>query len=118
MRALGIFWIAYGVFRAALGVALLVFAPTATVMFGALLTRVPEPYSLMSAFHVLYFFAILLSLVCAVVAVLGGFAAMGGGGRALLIAAALLAASELPLGVTLGAYTLACLAPLRPGTRA
>ena len=33
---------------------MVLFAPTATVMFGALLGRVADPYALMGAFHVLY----------------------------------------------------------------
>jgi uncharacterized membrane protein len=48
------------------GVALVFFAPTATVMFGALLGRVADPYTLMEMFHALYIFAIALSFVCGI----------------------------------------------------
>ena len=37
MKTLGICWIVYGIFRVVMGIAQILFAPTATVMFGALL---------------------------------------------------------------------------------
>src|SRR5215510_13604957 len=54
MRALGICWIVYGVFRLAMGVAAVLLTPTATVMFGALLTRVANPFAWMDLFHFFY----------------------------------------------------------------
>src|ERR1043166_8900705 len=72
MRPLGICWIGYGIFRVCLGVALVFFAPTATVMFGALLGRVPNPYWLMGLFHVLYGLAIVVSVLCGVLGIAGG----------------------------------------------
>ena len=43
LRALGVFWIVYGIFRLAMTVWLVSFTTTATLMFGASLTRVPDP---------------------------------------------------------------------------
>jgi hypothetical protein len=96
-------------------VALAFFAPTATVMFGALLGRVPNPFALMDLFHVIYILAIAWTLVCGILGALGGFALLGSskGGRGLLIVASLLALSDLPLGIALGAYTLMVLLPGR-----
>jgi hypothetical protein len=39
MKALGICWIVYGIFRLGMGVAAVPLSPTATVTFGALLWR-------------------------------------------------------------------------------
>lgn len=92
------------------------FAPTATVMFGALLVRVPEPYSLMAWFHLMYTIFIVISIACGVLGFIGGLAIMGNSrtGRSVLIVAALLALSEIPLGIALGVYTLVTLIPARP----
>jgi hypothetical protein len=116
MKNLGICWVAYGILRVCLGVALIFFTPTATVMFGALLGRVPDPFSLMSAFHLIYGFWIALSIACGVLGLLGGLALMASApaGRWLLVFASLLALSEIPIGIALGVYTLALLLPHRP----
>ena len=53
-RTLGACWIVYGIFRLIVGICLVLFNRTATVMFGALLTRVPNPYTLMADFHIVY----------------------------------------------------------------
>jgi hypothetical protein len=115
MKALGICWIAYGILRVCLGVVLVFFEPTATVMFGALLGRVADPFTLMGLFHAVYAFAIVLSFVCGLLGIAGGFAILGNAraGRGLLIIASLLALSEMPVGIALGAYTLILLLPGR-----
>jgi hypothetical protein len=112
-RTLGICWIIYGIIRLAMALWLFVFSGTATVMFGALLNRVPDPFTMMSEFHILYVAIIVLSVICGVLGILGGLTAMGGGtsGRNTLILAALLSLSEIPLGITLGVYTLVVLMP-------
>ena len=112
-RTLGICWIIYGIIRLAMALWLFVFSGTATVMFGALLNRVPDPFTMMSEFHIVYVAIIVLSVICGVLGILGGLTAMGGGpsGRNTLILAALLSLSEIPLGITLGVYTLVVLMP-------
>lgn len=110
-RTLGICWVIYGIIRLALALLLSVFNGTATVMFGALLTRVPDPFTMMSEFHIIYVAIIVLSVICGVLGIVGGLAAMAGGGRSLLILAALLSLCELPLGITLGVYSLVVLLP-------
>jgi hypothetical protein len=115
MRTLGICWILYSVYRIAVGVLALVMIPTATVMFGALLARVNDPYSMMSVFHALYMCWIGLSFVCAALGILGGLALMRNtnDGRLLLAAASLFSLSDLPFGVAIGVYTLIALASSR-----
>jgi hypothetical protein len=65
----------------------------------------------MSEFHILYVAIIVLSVICGVLGIIGGLAAMAGSGRNTLILAALLSLCELPLGITLGVYTLVVLLP-------
>ena len=98
-----------------LGVALLLFEPTATVMFGALLGRVADPFTLMGLFHAVYILAIVLSFVCGILGIAGGLAILGSAraGRGVLIVASLLALSEMPAGIALGVYTLILLLPAR-----
>src|SRR5271165_3438458 len=110
-KTLAVCWIVYGIFRLAAAVWLVSFTPIATVMFGALLVRVADPYSLMSIFHFFYAFAIVLSAVCGVIGLLAGLALLAGqrSGRMLALIAAFLSLSELPLGITLGVYTLVAL---------
>jgi hypothetical protein len=110
-RTLGICWVIYGVIRLAMALWLFVFNGTATVMFGALLTRVPDPFTMMSEFHIIYVAIIVLSVICGVLGIIGGLGAMAGGGRSILILAALLSLCELPLGITLGVYSLVVLLP-------
>ena len=57
--------------------ALRIFAPTATVMFGALLGPVPDPFTLMGSFHVAYVLTIVLSFGCGILGILGGLAMLG-----------------------------------------
>ena len=91
------------------------FSGTATVMFGALLNRAPDPFTLMSEFHFVYVGLIVLSVLCGVLGLLGGLAMAGGqgSGRSVLILAAFLSLSEMPLGIALGVYTLIVLIPIR-----
>lgn len=108
MKTLGICWILYGLYRACAGVLALLLAQTATVMFGALLSRVSDPYTLMGTFHALYMGWIGVSFVCAALGILGGLALMRKAmdGRMLLLAASFFSLSDLPVGIALSVYTL------------
>ena len=116
MRTLGICWVVYGIFRLAMGITAVLCAPTATVMFGALLTRVADPFTWMGFFHVCYICWIGLCFVCGILGIVGGLALMRspGGGRGLLVAASLLSLSDLPVGIAIGVYTLIELLRGRP----
>ncbi len=115
-RVLGICWIVYGILRLAMTVWLVSFTTTATLMFGALLTRVPDPYSLMSLFHFLYLGVIIWSGACGILSILAGATILASqrSARTLAIVAALLSLSELPFGIALGVYTLILLVPGAP----
>jgi hypothetical protein len=110
-RILGACWIAYGVLRLAVTLWLIAFTTTATLMFGALLTRVPDPFSLMAVFHLVYTGVIIWSAVCGVLGILAGVTLLAGqrAARLLAIVAALISLPEMPFGIMLGVYTLVVL---------
>jgi len=110
-QILGACWLVYGIFRLILGVCLVLFGGTATVMFGALLGRVPNPFALMADFHVVYAGMVLLTVLCGVFGLLAGLALLANQGtaRVLALVAALLSVCEIPFGTTLGIYTLVVL---------
>jgi hypothetical protein len=117
LRTLGAFWIVYGIVRLVMAVCLFIYSGTATLMFGALLNRVPDPFSLMTDFHVFYVGMIALSVICGVLGIVAGLALLAGSGsgRVLALAAAFFSLCEIPLGLTLGTYTLIVLLPIRAG---
>lgn len=112
-KTLGLVWIAYGVVRLAVTIWLIAFTTTATLMFGALLTRVPDPFTIMNVFHILYSVVIVWSGISAVLGIIAGLAMLASqrASRILVVAAALLALPELPFGIMLGVYTLMHVAP-------
>ncbi|MGB7847338.1 MAG: hypothetical protein WBL63_17120 [Candidatus Acidiferrum sp.] len=113
-RVLGVYWVVYGIFRLIMGICLVLFSGTATVMFGALLNRVPNPFALMSDFHFVYVGIVVLTILCGVFGLLAGLALLANqrAARILAVIAAFLSVSEIPFGTTLGIYTLVVLLPL------
>ena len=113
---LGVCWLVYGIFRLIMGICLIVFSGTATVMFGALLDRVPNPFALMSDFHIVYAGIVILAFLCGVCGVLAGLALSANQrpARKLALLAAFLSVSGIPFGTTLGIYTLIVFLPSRP----
>jgi hypothetical protein len=107
-KTLGLAWIVYGVFRLAVTIWLVTFTTTATLMFGALLTRVPDPFTLMTVFHILYSAVIVWSGISAVLGIVAGLTMLASQrvSRVLVVAAALLALPELPFGIMLGVHTM------------
>jgi hypothetical protein len=114
-QILGVCWIVYGILRVIAGIWLVLFSGTSTVMFGALLTRVPNPFALMSDFHIVYAGLVLLSFLCGLIGILTGLALLTSQrpARTLALLAAFFSVSEIPFGTTLGIYTLIVLLPLR-----
>lgn len=105
---LGALWLLYGILRLIAAIVLAIYTPTATVMFGALLTRVPDPYTLMATFHVLYIAAVLVTALSGFFAVLAGTSLLTAkpAARTFSLIAAFLSLHDLPFGTTLGIYTL------------
>ena len=113
MRNLGILWILYGLVRFVVALGVFLYSGTLTVMWGALLTRVPNPFTLMDLFHFFLIFVIILSITVGVVSIMAGLALMSGGpsARKLGLLAAFFGLINGPLGIALGAYTLVVLVP-------
>jgi ethanolamine transporter EutH len=118
MRTLGILWIVYGIGRLAGAAAVFVWNTTLTLMFGALLVRVPNPYTLMSLFHIFLVVLIALGIIAGVVSLLAGFALMTGtdSAKPLSLVAAFFAIINGPLGIALGAFTLYFFSKSRPNS--
>jgi uncharacterized membrane protein len=109
---LGALWILYGILRLVAVVILVLYTGTATVMFGALLTRVPDPYALMATFHIFYIAAIIVTAFSGLFGLFAGLALIAGkSARSLSLVAAFLSLADLPFGTTLGIYTLIVFLP-------
>jgi hypothetical protein len=85
-------------------------------MFGALLNRVADPFTLMNVFHFLYAVVVAVSAVCGILGFLAGLALLSGArsGPTLAIIAGFLSLWSIPLGTTLGIYTLIILLRWNP----
>jgi len=110
---LGPLWIVYGILRLVAAILLLLYTGTATVMFGALLTRVPDPFTLMTIFHILYFAATIVTALSGLFALMAGTSLLTAksSARGFSLLAAFLSLSDLPLGTPLGIYTLIVFLP-------
>jgi hypothetical protein len=113
MRNLGILWVLYGLLRLIGALGVFLYSGTLTLMWGALLTRVPNPFALMDLFHSFLIFAIILGIVAGVVSIIAGLGLMSSGtsARSLGLVAAFFGLTNGPLGIGLGAYTLILLVP-------
>jgi hypothetical protein len=116
LRTLGVLWLLYGVIRLIAAAWLVFFSTTATLMFGALLSRVPDPFTLMDIFHMLYGVVVAVSAVCGILGVWAGMAllARSPSGRTLTVVVAIFSLSSIPLGTTLGIFSLIVLLPRIP----
>jgi hypothetical protein len=105
---LGVLWAIYGVTRLAAALFLALFSGTATVMFGALLSRVPNPFALMSDFHFMYVVIIAWNIALGIISLVAAadLLARRGSARKVTILAGFLALPEMPFGGMLGVYTL------------
>ena len=112
---LGVCWLIYGILRLVMAALLFLCSTTATLMFGALLSRVPNPFAMMTDFHLLYTAIIALSILAGLFGILAGLALLANQvqARMLALVAAFLSVSEIPFGTTLGIYTLIVLLPLQ-----
>lgn len=109
---LGALWIVYAILRLITVILMVLYAGTATVMFGALLTRVVDYASLMAIFHIFYTAAIIVSALSGLFGLLAGLALLAGkSARTLSLVAAFISLSDLPCGTTLGIYTLIVFLP-------
>jgi hypothetical protein len=113
MRNLGVLWILYGLLRLIGALGAFLYTGTLTLMWGAVITRVANPFALMDLFHVFLIFLIILGIVAGLVSIIAGLNLMSGGqsARRFGLIAAFFALINGPLGIALGAYTLVVLVP-------
>jgi hypothetical protein len=111
---LGILWALYGISRLFIALVLVFFSGAATVMFGALLSRVPNPFALMADFHLLYVVMILWNIISGITALVAAadLLARRRSARSVAILAGFIALPVLPFGIMLGVYTLFVFLPL------
>jgi hypothetical protein len=107
-RTLGVLWALYGIFRIAGAAAVVIWSGTLTVMWGAIITRVPDPFTLMTMFHIFWVLFVILGIVAGIVSLLAAVALLsrGGSGRTLALVASFFGLTNGPLGIALGAFTL------------
>jgi uncharacterized membrane protein len=109
---LGALWIGYAILRLVAVILLVLYSGTATVMFGALLTRVADFVTFMAIFHILYIAAIIVTALSGIFGLFAGLALLAGkSARTLSLLAAFFSVADLPLGTTLGIYTLIVFLP-------
>jgi hypothetical protein len=110
---LGLLWLFYGILRFAGAAFILVYSSTLTLMWGAIITRVPNPFALMSLFHFFLIFAVVLNIIAGIFSLLAAMALLGrtGSARTLALVASFFGLTNGPLGIALGAYTLFIFVP-------
>jgi hypothetical protein len=113
---LGVLWLFYAILRFVGAAFILVYSSTLTLMWGALITRVPNPFALMSFFHLFLTFAMVLNIIAGIFSLLAAIALLArtGSARTLALVASFFALINGPLGIALGAYTLVIIVPGEP----
>lgn len=112
-RRAGILWLAYGCLRVAEAAFIVVFSGTLSLMWGALLARVPDPAAWMAAFHALLILAAAWCIISGFFSFVAGLALLRRwpASKADTLIASLLALPDLPFGIVLGVYTMLALLP-------
>lgn len=110
---LGVLWIVYGLICVVKTAWILINSATLTLMWGALLNRVANPFFWMSMFHFAMFAAVVLAIVTAIFSFIAGVALMQGGPscRMWALVASFLGLITGPLGIALGVFTLVIMIP-------
>jgi hypothetical protein len=105
---LGILWAVYGVICLVKAAWIVVYSATLTLMWGAIINRVADPFFWMNMFHVWLIGAVVLLVLTAIFSFLVAVSLMlrGASGRGLTVLASILAIITGPLGIALGTYTM------------
>ena len=112
-KTLGVLWVLYGVLCFVEVAWIVVQADTLSVMWGALLNRVPNPYAWMTLFHLALVSGVALLVLAGVFALLAGSGLLvrSRSRRNMALVAGFLGLVTGPLGLALGVYTLVLLLP-------
>jgi hypothetical protein len=110
---LGILWFIYGIICIGKAAWIAVYNTTLTLMWGAIINRVADPFFWMSAFHIWLVGAVVVLVLAAIFSLLAAASLLGSRrrGGALALIASVLAILSGPLGVALGAYTMVVTIP-------
>jgi hypothetical protein len=105
---LGILWAIYGVIGIVKAAWIVVYSATLTLMWGAIINRVADPFFWMNMFHVWLIGAVAMLILTAIFSFVAAVSLMQnrGTGRALTLLASILAILTGPLGIALGTYTM------------
>jgi hypothetical protein len=116
---LGMLWAVYGVLMIAGAAFMIVYNGTLTVMWGAIISRVANPFAWMDAFHLFLGATVVMALISAALSLLAAIALMRGAGssRTLGLAAAVFGMLGTPPGIALGVFTVAALLPMGAANR-
>jgi len=112
-KTLGVLWVMYGVLCFIEVAWIVVQADTLSVMWGALLGRVPNPYAWMRLFHLALVSGVALLVLAGLFALLAGSGLLtrSQSRRSMALVAGFLGLVTGPLGLALGVYTLVLLLP-------
>jgi len=113
LRILSICWAAYGLVCLGFGALMVICSDDAAAIAWPIATRLDNPVRLLDIFHVAYTGVVVLSAVCGILGLLAAaaLARRNPAGRKLALVAGFLSLSRIPLGITLGVYTLVVLLP-------
>jgi fumarate reductase subunit D len=114
---LGLLWMIYGILCVAKAAWIVINGATLTLMWGALLNRVANPFFWMSMFHFAMLAVVILAVVTALISFLAAIALMqaGASSRTLALVASFLGLITGPLGIALGVYTMIVMLPQTVG---
>jgi hypothetical protein len=112
---LGILWGIYGVAMIATAAWIMVYNRTLTLMWGAVVSRVANPFMWMDLFHLFLIATVAMALISALCSLLAAGALLQGAGasRRLGLIAAVFGMLGTPPGIALGVFTVAVLFPSR-----
>jgi len=111
---LGALWALYGAMMVAGAVWVIVFNRTLTVMWGAVISHVANPFAWMNFFHAYLGVMVVVGFVAAALSFIAAFSLMmGAGARLWSLIAAAFGMFTSPLGIVLGVFTVAAMYPMR-----
>ena len=111
---LGALWALYGAMTLAGTMWVIVFNRTLTLMWGAVISHVANPFAWMNFFHAYLGVMVVVGFIAAALSFIAAFSLMTGAGARLwsLIAAAF-GMFTTPIGIVLGVFTVAEMYPMR-----
>jgi len=106
---LGILWAIYGILCIVRAAWIVVYSATLTLMWGAIINRVADPFFWMNMFHIWLIGAVVVLILAAIFSFLAAVSLMQtrGAGRLVTLVACVLGIVTGPLGIALGVYTMA-----------